>query len=207
MKTLNKILIAIAIIVISAGSANAKFRFGIKAGMNVDKMHFSKSLLDADNRCGFTGGVMTEFQVPLIGIGVDLSLMYSSLNSTFDITTVGADGTQDAKEYNTGKHFLEIPLNLKYKISLPVVGNIISPYIFTGPAFAIKLDKNTMEAFKTKTCQVVWNVGLGLELVKHVQVGASYGFGINNIVDKWLNTTDDVKIKNNYWTITAAYLF
>ena len=105
----------------------------------------------------------------------------------------------------------QVPLNIKYKISLPAVGRIIAPYIFTGPDFSFKLDKNTVDAVKTKTCQVAWNVGLGLQLVRHLQIGASYGFGINNIIEKMpenlgINTTD-LSLKNNYWTITAAYLF
>ena len=55
---------------------------------------------------------------------------------------------------------------------------------------------------------MAWNVGLGFELVKHLQIGASYGFGINNIVDKVSDiNTVDIKAKNNYWTVSAAYLF
>lgn len=179
--------------------AQAQFRFGVKAGLNLNSLHL-KNLdrnLSDDNNCGYTVGVMTEFQVPLIGLCFDLSAMYTRMNTELQTETA---------EDNIGKNFLEIPLNIKYKFGLPVVGNVFSPYIFTGPSFAIKLDKNSIEAFKTKTCQVAWNVGIGFEIVKHLQIAGSYGFGINNIADHRLNTTD-VKVKNNYWTVTAAYLF
>ena len=104
-----------------------------------------------------------------------------------------------------------IPLNLKYKVSLPAIGNLVAPYVFTGPNFLIDLDKNTLNYIKNKTCQVAWNVGLGLELFRHVQVGASYNFGLGkigtSIVDGVLGTNRTYNIKNNYWMVTAAYMF
>ena len=119
-----------------------------------------------------------------------------------DINVAPAEGEHVA--YN--KNFLEIPLNLKYKIGLPLISKIITPYVLTGPAFAFKLDKNSVDALKTKTCQVAWNVGVGVELIQHLQITGSYGFGINNIADHWVNT-ESAKVKNNYWTVTAAWLF
>ena len=152
-------------------------------------------IFSGENNVGYTVGVMADFHIPVIGLGFDASLMYSRMNSK-------SDGD------NIGKNFIELPINLKYKFSLPVVGSFLAPYLYTGPSFAFKLDKNTLEYVKTKTCQVAWNVGLGIELFKHLQVGASYGFGINNIVEKtMLMNPESTKVKNNYWTISAAYLF
>lgn len=194
-----KILLVALIAILGVGAANAQFRFGVKAGVNLNKIDFNEfaNNLESDNSCGFTGGVMAEFQVPIIGLCFDASLMYTRMNSS-------------AESDEVGKNFLEIPVNLKYKFTLPVVNNLVAPYLFTGPSFAIKLDKNSIDYLKTKTCQVAWNVGLGVELVKHLQVGASYGFGLNNVVDLTgvgNIQTVDIKSKNNYWTITAAYLF
>ena len=86
---------------------------------------------------------------------------------------------------------------------------MIHPYIFTGPSFAFKLGGDN-DVFKTKTFQCAWNVGLGVELFSHLQLSGSYGFGMNNIMKTAgivSNTSNDIKLKNNYWTITAAYLF
>lgn len=206
MKRILKVLMVVILATVCAGTASAEFRFGIKAGLNVNKLSLSgtdwKDTFKADNGCGFTGGVMAEFTVPIIGIGADVAVMYTRMNS---------DASNDYVELmkSSNNNFLEIPLNIKYKLTLPVVSKFLKPYVFTGPSFAFKLDKNTIDALKTKTCQTAWNIGLGLEFVNHVQVGASYGFGINNIA-KWtnaVNAVDNVKVKNNYWTVTAAYLF
>lgn len=202
MKSYKKIIIVLLAAIFGMGAAQAQFRFGVKAGLNLDSLHLSNlgDNFTDDNSCGYTLGVMTEFQVPIIGIGFDLSAMYTRMNS--DINVAPAKGEHVA--YN--KNFLEIPLNLKYKIGLPLISKIITPYVLTGPAFAFKLDKNSVDALKTKTCQVAWNVGVGVELIQHLQITGSYGFGINNIADHWVNT-ESAKVKNNYWTVTAAWLF
>lgn len=207
MKSVKRILVVLMVAMFSIGAANAQFRFGVKAGLNLNKLDFKnlEDNLNGSNGCGYTVGLMTEFQVPIIGLCLDASLMYTRMNSESEIVEVLEDGTE--KEFAGAKNFLEIPINIKYKFTLPVVNNFLSPYLFTGPTFAIKLDKNTIDYFKSKTCQVAWNVGLGVELFKHLQVGASYGFGINNIAKSVGANAQDLKVKNNYWTISAAYLF
>lgn len=205
MKNLKHLIIVAMMAVFACGQANAEFRFGIKAGLNVNKLHLSdyKANLNSDNQCGFTAGVMTEFTVPVVGIGFDLSLMYTHMNN---------EVKEGINEGAVGKNFLEIPLNLKYKINIPVINSIIRPMVYTGPTMALKLDKSTFEGISTKTVQMGWNLGIGLELFKHLQVCGGYTFGMNNVakkipvLDNNLNI-GDIKVKNNYWTVTAAYLF
>lgn len=206
MKLISKsaFLLIIALI-LGCSSAAAQFRFGIKAGVNLNKLHVSnwRDNLQPDNGCGFTGGVMTEFQVPVIGLCLDASLMYTHMSASTDLYNINADGIVE-EEITPKKDFLEIPINLKYKLGLP----ILQPFLFTGPSFAFKLGGDD-DVFKTKTFQCAWNVGLGFELLSHLQIAGSYGFGMNNIMKNvaGVQVTDDFKVKNNYWTITAAYLF
>lgn len=214
MKTLKRLALVAVAILVCAGSANAKIlSFGIKAGMNVNKLHFNKEaakdLTNPSNSTGWEAGVMAEANVPIIGLAFDVSVMYARMNNSptqFVINNNGQTLSLDGSHIN--KNFIMIPINIKYKFKLPVVSNYLSPYIFTGPDFAFKLDKQIVDAMKTRTCQVAWNVGLGLEICHHLQIGASYGFGINNIADKLkLANGTDLNIKNNYWTVTAAWLF
>ena len=83
--------------------------------------------------------------------------------------------------------------------------------IFTGPSLTLKLDKSVFSNLKTKTAQVGWNLGVGVELFKHLQINGGYTFGINNVA-KYIPVIDnihpqEIKLKNNYWTITAGYMF
>lgn len=209
MKTLKRIAIVLAALILFAGNAEAKIlNFGIKAGVNVNKLHFNKEfaqdLISNDNSTGWEAGVMAEANVPLIGLCFDVSLMYARMNNNTQAYTQNM--IFNGKE--AGRNFLMLPINIKYKFNFPAISRYLSPFVFTGPDFAFKLDKNTLQYMKTKTCQIAWNVGLGVQLIRHLQIAASYGFGINNIADKMgANTVNFENVKNNYWTVTAAWLF
>ena len=209
---MKKIIVALIIAVMGIGAANAELRFGIKAGLNLNGLHLNDlkttNLKDyiSDNGTGWTAGVMAEYMAPFIGLGVDASLMYTRMNADINIMQNGMyEGTLK------NSNFLQIPINIKYRFSLPVVGSFLAPYVFTGPDFAFKLGKQTFQDLKTRTCQVAWNVGIGLQFFKHLQISGGYAFGINNIVEKIaadkINAQDGIKARNSYWTITAAYLF
>lgn len=202
MKKAKHLIIVALVAVFSCFQAQAGdiFRFGVKAGLNVDKMKFSdmQSTFSSDNGCGFTAGVMTEINIPIVGIGFDLSVMYTHMNSN-----VFNNGNQG----DIAKNFIEIPLNVKYKFSLPVVSSFLKPMVYTGPTMALKLDKSILNNLQSKTAQWGWNVGIGLELINHLQVCGGYTFGINNVA-KWVGANSEtIKAKNNYWTVTAAWLF
>lgn len=208
MKKLIGVLALLLLLAVGTAPARAEFKYGPRLGLNVNKLSFDKDLFDGDNQCGFTGGVQIEYIAPAINLGFDLSVMYSYMKMEAELNTPGGNniGTR-----TVAKNFIEIPLNLKYKFSIPAVNKIIRPYVFTGPSVAFKLDKGD-SYFDTKTTQWTWNFGLGLELIQHLQIGASYGLGMNKIVDgaKVAGITvnaDQLKARNNYWTVTAAWLF
>ena len=207
MNCIKKIMLALMVAIVGISSANAQFRFGIKAGMNINKIHFSdvNKNLQPDNSCGWNAGVMAEFTVPIVGLCFDASLLYSRMNNAISDDVEGAAKDVTDSDMTYGKNFLEIPINIKYKFQIPVVASIIKPYLFAGPSFAFKLDKSIMD----KTFQAAWNVGVGLELFRHLQIAGSYGFGMNNVAKEVFNeaNVETLKAKNNYWTISAAYLF
>lgn len=194
MKIFKKFALLVAALLIFAGNAEAKIvTFGLKAGMNVNKLHFNKEITnDLSQSFGWQAGPMVEANVPIIGLAFDAALMYARMNNTVP---------------DAGKNFLMLPINIKYKFNLPAVSHYLVPFIYTGPDFGFKLDKNIKDAVETKTCQVAWNVGLGVELINHLQLAASYGFGINNIAKHVGITPVNYNLKNNYWTVTAAWLF
>ena len=72
MNCIKKIMLALMVAIVGISSANAQFRFGIKAGMNINKIHFSdvNKNLQPDNSCGWNAGVMAEFTVPIVGLCV-----------------------------------------------------------------------------------------------------------------------------------------
>jgi hypothetical protein len=173
-------------------------------------MKFSEDVIDSDNLAGFTGGIQAEFTVPIINLGFDASIMYVHRKvATTDGTTESIKDFLSDKNFRS-RDYIEIPINVKYKIGLPIIGKIVSPYVFTGPSFSFLASKKAItEAYENKSVDVSWNVGAGLQLFSHLQIGASYGFGLSNTI-KAINTESSVTEidgKNKYWTVTAAYLF
>lgn len=199
MKTIKTILLAVVMLAGMSVPAAAQFRFGIRAGMAINDLHLSKeALTDSKNRAGFTGGVMAEFTVPVIGVGLDASVMY-----------MRRVGEWEKTEVSNSRDYIAVPINLKWKIGLPVVSHIITPFLTTGPEFDFLCSKEVVNNMKNKKCDVSWNFGLGVELIKHIQVAASYGFGITNAME-FVGTGVDaanVRGKDRFWTVTAAYLF
>ncbi len=201
MKAIKRILLAIVAVVAVAGTANAQFKFGPRVGINVNSMHFNEKVYDGDNRSGWTAGLEGELTIPVIGLGLDASFMY--VRRTMEYTN------EDNVLNTRHSDYFEIPVNLKWKIGIPVIGKIIKPYIFTGPSFAFMTSKRAInEAFKYKSVDTSWNFGLGLEFFSHLQVSAHYGFGLNNAIETVSNIdAEPIDGKTHCWTVTAAWLF
>lgn len=206
-----KLMIAVAVLAACALPASAQFRIGPRIGTEVNSMSLDKTVFNNDNRAGFTGGVQVEFTVPLIGVGFDASLMYVHrvTNSTLVNNSSSTSDSFVGAESFKSRDYIEIPVNLKYKFGLPVIGKVFTPYIFTGPSFAFLTSKKAITAaYENKSVDVAWNAGIGIQLIEHLQISASRGFGLTKSIVK-LAGIDGQKIdgKNNYWTITAAWLF
>lgn len=192
---------------VQTASAGSPLRFGIKAGVNINELKFNEDAFSAANRSGFTGGVTLQFVAPIINIGVDASAMYTHRTNRIYFT----DENAVEKGITNNADYIEIPINFRWNIGLPVVGKFITPYLFTGPDFSFLMsNKNVKNAWNNKTFDLGWNFGLGLRFIDHLEIGASYGLGITNSASGSNaalygdNITDG---KNRFWTVTAAWLF
>lgn len=202
MKAIKAIAISL-LVAATTLSAQAQFKWGPRVGMNVSLLSFDKSTFNSENRAGFTAGLQCEFTVPLIGVGADASVMYVRRTAEF------MNKVTDAKKVSN-RDYITIPVNLKYKLNLPAVNHIVRPFVTTGPEFSFLTSRTAISnAYYNKEFDWSWNLGLGIELFKHLQVAASYGWGIS---DSWavkssVAHAERIDGKNRYWTITASYLF
>lgn len=204
MRSVKSIILTLLLVMsASAAHADGLFRFGPKVGLTVNELHFNNSTFDGSNKTGWTAGVMTEFKVPVIGIGADLSLMYVRRNSRFM-----AENSNDVNASNN-RDYIEIPLNLRYSFSLPVISNVLLPYVAVGPSVSFLTSRrNIADDFRNKSVDWALNFGLGVQLVKHIDISARYGLGLTKAV-KAISDYEEAGIqgKNRYWTISVAYLF
>ncbi len=203
MKAFKVIFMALIMIVgASAIPAQAQFKIGPRVGLTVNDLHFNEDIIDSDNQTGWTAGITTEFTVPVIGIGFDLSAMYVRRNTEF--LTANNLSTKNDRDY------IEIPLNLKYKFSIPVVSKVLVPYLGLGPSVSFLTSKKNIEsAYKNKSVDWAFNFGFGVQLFSHLDVNARYGLGLTKAVQTVSSQSSNAGIegKNRYWTVSLAYLF
>jgi opacity protein-like surface antigen len=200
MKKIFSILLMAACSFAIALPAQAQLiKWGVKGGVNLSKIDLDGNLYDGNkgNKTGFFIGPMAEITVPIIGLGVNGSLLFSQRGAKLN--------GKDVKQ--TG---LEIPVNLKYTIGM---GSVAGIYFAAGPDFFFNFagDKSVDKFdFKKKKAQVGLNLGAGLELVKHLQIGVNYqlplgdSFTLKNAVDA-ATKSDNAKLKT--WQVSAAYIF
>jgi hypothetical protein len=172
---------------------NAQVSFGVKGGVNISSVHFSNELVSSDNITGFNIGPMVEIMVPYVGVGVDAAILYSQKGMA-DLTT----------------DYIDVPVNFKWKFGLPV----IKGYFAAGPYVGFKVDGDKIwkvpgkisAELETKSFAAGVNIGLGAELLRHLQVGFNYGLGLTNNYSGAIGN-ESFEGKHRGWTISAAILF
>ena len=190
----------VALLALMALPANAQLKFGIKGGVNISSVHFNSDVLKADNVTGFQVGPMIETTLPLVGVGIDAAVLYSQKG--LETTSVGGVKTSMKTDY------IDVPVNLKWKFGLP----IIKGYLAAGPyvGFRVGGDKlwdipgSVGDQLKAKSFNAGLNLGAGVELIKHLQVGFNYALGLT---DDYSASKLELNGKNRGWSITAAILF
>ena len=204
------ISIAIFLSLIFVFSTQAGLKIGLKAGVNDVNARLSGDYvknLKVDDLVGVQVGPILEF-VPL-GLGFDVALLYS--NEGFKIADATIESvTTEAREYRL--HQLLIPLNLKYK--LPVIPKVVSVFATAGPSLRFQLGDNLKDQLKDqyekKTFGVGLNVGLGVEVIKHLQLGFNWQWSLTDDFNN-LPINEDlpkkIKGKASVKTISLAYFF
>lgn len=161
--------------------ASAQFSWGIRAGVNavnnditaIDK----ETVVSKDSYTGFFAGPMMEFQIPIIGAGVDAAILYSQ------------KGMEIAEQETIKEQAIAIPVSLKYTLGL---GNFLGAFVQAGPQLNYNLGELTtlyQEDIKGDNLQsgfadvkefamnrMVWsmNLGVGVKLFNHLQAAVNY---------------------------------
>lgn len=182
-------------------------KFGVKGGLDIQNMKFNESVFNTENKVGWFIGPTLQVSLPIGGLGVDISGFY-------DQKTTDING-QSVKQKS-----ILVPVNARLKFGL---GSTAGLYVAAGPQFAFnvgdkdfKLNKEGKElaesTFQLKKSSFSINLGAGVYLSKHLEVGFAYNIALGSTADaSWKAATDaalhndDTKPKS--WQISAAYLF
>lgn len=190
------------------GSAEAQFHWGLRAGADFSKFPTTADQFKSDYYTGFHVGPTVEMKLPL-RFSVDASLLFSQKN--VGITSMEKTEVKDILKTN----YFVVPVNAKFDlVSLPGADVMV----IAGPQFNFKLnnnledlkDLNALRETEAKKASVGVNVGLGVRVLKMLQISALYNATLSDDYKfTSLNqTTKDVfNAKTNSFVIQAAVLF
>ncbi len=197
-KYLYSLAMAIAVLLIAIPAHSQILKFGIKGGLNLTELETNINGLK-NNSMGYFVGPMVEITAPGVGLGVDGAIMYAQR------------GKDEMKMEG-----VEIPLNLKFMFG---AGSTMSIFLAAGPDFFLNLKDidlgaidATIDGYKSKDkrAQVGLNLGGGIKLANHLQIGLNYqmplgdSFTFKKIVDA---VKDKEGAQFNTWQLSLAYIF
>lgn len=197
MKKIFGVLLLIAICAGMAIPAQAQIHFGVKGGLNLSKANFSDvgDNFKKDNFTGFFIGPMAEVTIPVVGLGVDGALLFSQRGIEANGEKIKQNG-------------LDIPVNLKYTIGL---GSFLGIYLAAGPDFYFDFAKNKQVwenlDLDRKRTEVGINLGAGVKLVNHLQVGVNYNIPLGDSGKFLVDGAESGSYKTKTWQVSAAYIF
>lgn len=197
-KYLCTLAVVVAALLIALPAQSQILKFGIKGGLNLTELDTNISGLK-NNSMGYFVGPMVEITAPSVGLGVDGAIMYAQR------------GKDEMKMEG-----VEVPLNLKFTFG---AGSTMSIFLAAGPDFFLNLKDidlgaidATIDGYKSKDkrAQVGLNLGGGIKLANHLQIGLNYqkplgdSFTFKKVVDA---VKDKEGAQFNTWQLSLAYTF
>ena len=203
-------LIAFSVFSSVSARADEPLKFGLKAGLNVSDFHFSSDVFDKTNQAGWFFGPTVKFTLPVVGLGMDASVLYDYRSAKLDY---------ESEEKTVKQQQIAVPVNVRYAIGLGSTANI---FFFAGPQVAFNVGgkdfqwtKGSNYALKKSNFSI--NLGFGVTALKHLQVSANYNVACGKTADvTWKSATQAAggalglnkkSSHNNSWQIGVAYFF
>ena len=208
-KTMKKFFGILAIITLfTAVPAAAQFNWGIKAGVNMAQK--PSDIEDVKGKTGWFVGPMAKFTLPIVGLGLEANLLYSQSSTEVQGETI---------ERKT----VDLPVYLRYELSLPVVNKFLEPFLAVGPQWSWNVGDKTFSVgdilagsknfseYTLRSSNLSLNLGLGAIVLDHIQVHANYNIALGSTSD-YREATDAAlnlvtKSKTNTWQVSVAYIF
>ena len=198
------VALAVVLCHLPFSNASAQVKLGVKAGIDASEMSFSGDVFKKSNRMGYFIGPVLKF--PLLGLGFDISALYSKRNAEVNGTINGQEG-----KYKVSDKQIVIPVHVRYGLSFNGGGI----FAFAGPQFGFNLDdeekslEDNVASWRSRDSQLSFDIGGGLNLGR-IELTVNYNIPLGKAGEvKLKDATDQVLTKGTYktWKISAAYYF
>jgi len=213
-----KVLKTLVLIILLVCSAAANAQLGIKAGINTaseiksfNQMEVSENFR-SNKLQGYQIGLVYQLMPSKSGLGIGIGALMSQKGSTFiiDSTSVDNDFKQGYREIN----YMEVPLNLRYRLSLGFIGLYAFGGVYGGYALSAKTvnetdnttTDDTFGSFIERT-DYGYNVGAGVELFRKIQLGGTFSQGIKTTNQPNIILPLATSNTNKVITVNLVYMF
>ena len=190
-----------------AGAQNV--HFGVKGGVELTHMEFSGDALRKSNRTGFYIGPQLKFQLPVVGLGIDGSLLYSQR----ELKVEGESIRQQS---------LLLPVHARYGVG---IGDELGVFLCAGPQFSFNVGHDVFywideefgnNQFSLQNTTLSMNFGGGLMFAGHLEASVFYNVPLGKTADfTWDKLGSELyhhewsrdKSNTNAWHISLTYFF
>lgn len=204
----------LSLLLLLFGIANAYSQLGIRAGVNM--ANEIRSFSREDIEAGFASENLTAFQIGLVwqipfnqsGFSTEIGALYTQKGSFFSYT----DNGEDFKAFNE-LNYIEIPLNIRYKLSL---GSGFGIYAYVGLYGSYLFEGKTIDEITSEVKYMAYtrdldkldygySYGVGIELLRKLQLGATWSTGVKTNNIPTVEVVEDSK--NKVFSVNLVYLF
>lgn len=203
------VVIAVLLMILTASSAHAQFRFGVVGGANfssLNEIRAGENLINLDNAIAFHAGAFID--LALGPVAVRPAVYYLNAGPLFK-------GASFLTEDNFDLVYITIPVDLVYTVGI----GPIKPYVFGGPEFRLLNTTDAPQGLDDNIESFVMNASLGvgvevglpgtsLKLLPHLR----YSFGLSGIT-KQTYTVQGVTVQTdgdptvNAWLLSLGVAF
>jgi hypothetical protein len=198
-----------ALLVAQPVAAGDGARFGFRGGVNLTDLNFDHSILSENQRCGWFIGPTLKFSTPLIPLCFDLAALFEQRETKLNGSVVRQNS-------------IIVPANLRLQFGL---SRLLGLYVAAGPQLGLNVGKEKFtfpdddgsdNAFWLKRTNFSINLGAGIYLTRHVEVGLAYNIALGktgnvtfNKAFKTLTNSDTYSTDSQAktWMLTAALYF
>lgn len=187
------ILAAAIVMTFAAVPSQAQIHAGLKGGLNLSKVSTNRDVFKGDNKTGWFLGPMVEFKIPVIGAGFDVAVVYS-------------ERELDGVDYEDAMlKSVEIPINIKWSYGF---SDMFGVFFAFGPQFGFNVGHREHDYmdYQLKDSYTSFNVGAGVKLLSHLQIGVNYNFFLER-TGVYVSDSGEYNMKDNTWQVTLALLF
>lgn len=194
---------------LSVSEVSAQVHIGVKGGLELTQMEFSSAALRESNRAGFYVGPQVKFQLPVVGLGIDVAALYNRRNVKVE-------------HENLTQQSLLIPAHIRYGAN---IGNVLGIFLCAGPQLSFNIgddifywrdEESNNNQYSLQNTLLSMNFGGGVDIGPNLEATIYYNVPLGKTADfTWDRLGTELKNETwrraksriNAWHIALTYFF